>query len=196
MPGIFLSARPTSIAQLAQERPCIAKTTRSVRGIIHHDTIARYAASHRRDPNRDEHAALDALVGVFTETRGEAPRTQGALGDAALSHPRMELEFHATAETTASRILRKRPGAIQVFLIILHEPIRLPFSDETSGAGGTEGRGGARCDSRSPRSRDSHLVPSHAAQRERRPRFRPRAEAFLAARRGLARAARGLGCAS
>src|SRR2546425_2454455 len=77
MPGIFLSARPTSIAQLAQERPCIAKTMRSVRGIIHYDTIARYLASHRRDPNRDEHAASDTSTGVFTETTGESPCTQG-----------------------------------------------------------------------------------------------------------------------
>jgi len=51
----------------------------------------------------------------------------------------MELEFHAIAETTASKILRKRPGVVQVFLIVLHEPFRRPFSNETSGDGGTEG---------------------------------------------------------
>src|SRR6266699_2018975 len=67
----------------------------------------------------------------------------------------MELEFHAIAETTASRILRKRPGVVQVFLIILHEPFRLPSPNETSGAGGRRGRGDATCDSRTPRSRDS-----------------------------------------
>src|SRR6266571_7090876 len=77
MPGIFLSARPTSIAQLAQEKPCIAKTTRSVRGIIHHEDNRKICRFAWRDPNRDEHAASDALLGVFTETTGEAARTEG-----------------------------------------------------------------------------------------------------------------------
>jgi len=71
--------------------------------------------------------------------QAKLPAHKGALGDAALSQPTMELEFHAIAETTASRILRKRPGVVQVFLIILHEPFRLPSPNETSGAGGTEG---------------------------------------------------------
>src|SRR5207247_9445964 len=78
--GISLRAPPSPSAQLEHETPCIAKTTLSVRGIIHHDTIARYLASHRRDPNRDEHAASDTSTGVFTETTGEAPRTQGRFG--------------------------------------------------------------------------------------------------------------------
>ena len=47
----------------------------------------------------------------------------------------MELEFHTIAETNASRILRKRPGVVQVSLI-LREPFRLPSSHETSGSGG------------------------------------------------------------
>src|SRR6266702_4026785 len=160
-------------------------------------TIARYVASHRHEPNRDEHAAPNALIGVFTKTTGEAARTQGRFArrrvepsDDGTRIPRNRRDDRLQDPTKAARRDPSLPD----------HPTRavsaaFPQRDVWSW-GGRRGQGGASCDSRTPRSRDRHLGPSRATQRERRPRFRPRADAFLAARRGLARAARGLGCAS
>ncbi len=158
-------------------------------------TIARYVASHRRDPNRDEHAASDALIGVFAKTTDEGARTQRGFvrrrvqpSDDGTRIPRNRRDDRLQDPTKAARRGPSLPDHPMSRFGCL-----LPTRRRGRGDGGAKAAPAATPELLGP---GIATGPSRATQRERRPRFRPRADAFLAARRGLARAARGLGCAS